>query len=233
MSTFVSTAKKGVIITLTLYVDDLLLLGGNALLLDMLKKLMRRFRMTDMGNVSLVLGMQVTRDRKKGILTISQEDYTDSMLERFRMSECKPQSTPGLGPELSLEQPERKLLVNVDKKRYQAITGSFMYLTQVNRYEILYEQLLGLRRSLPRLTWLWRSSCRYLAGTMDFSIVYKRGGFQLTAFSDANWGNNDNGISMSSYVMMMASAPVGFTAGLQTLTTMSTMEAERWQRRYQ
>ena len=55
MSTFVSTAKKGVIITLTLYVDDLLLLGGNALLLDMLKKLMRRFRMTDMGNVSLVL----------------------------------------------------------------------------------------------------------------------------------------------------------------------------------
>ena len=34
----------------------------------------------------------------------------------------------------------------------------------------------------------------YLAGTQDFAITYKRGGFKLMAFSDANWGNNpDNG----------------------------------------
>ena len=35
---------------------------------------------------------------------------------------------------------------------------------------------------------------RYLAGTTNFSIVYKKGGFNATAYSDANWGNNpDNG----------------------------------------
>ena len=35
---------------------------------------------------------------------------------------------------------------------------------------------------------------RYLAGTTNFTIVYKQGGFKLTAFSDSNWGNNpDNG----------------------------------------
>ena len=45
------------------------------------------------------------------------------MLERFGMSECKSLSTPGLGPEVSLEQPEGKLLDEVEKKRYQAITG--------------------------------------------------------------------------------------------------------------
>ena len=27
----------------------------------------------------------------------------------------------------------------------------------------------------------------YLAGTTDFSITYKRGGFKLAAFSDSNW----------------------------------------------
>ena len=38
---------------------------------------------------------------------------------------------------------------------------------------------------------------RYLAGTINFDTTYKKGGFTLTAFSDANWGNNpDNGKSM-------------------------------------
>ena len=50
---------------------------------------------------------------------------------------------------------------------------------------------------------------RYLAGTVDFAITYKQGGFKLTAFSDANWGNNpDNGKSMSSYIVFLANSPV-------------------------
>ena len=50
---------------------------------------------------------------------------------------------------------------------------------------------------------------RYLAGTLDFSLVYKKGGFKLTAFSDSNWGNNpDNGKSTSCYIMMFCKAPV-------------------------
>ncbi|CAM9533246.1 unnamed protein product [Sphacelaria rigidula] len=53
------------------------------------------------------------------------------------------------------------------------------------------------------------------------------GGFKLTAFSDANWGNNpDNGKSTSAYLMMMCKAPVRFKSGIQSLTTMSTMEAK-------
>ena len=55
----------------------------------------------------------------------------------------------------------------------------------------------------------------YLAGTTDFSIVYKRGGFKLTTFSDENRGNNPGkGKSMPSYIIMMASALVSFMAGL-------------------
>ena len=57
---------------LTLYVDDVLLLGANKQLLDKLKKqLMDRFEMADMGDVSRVLGMNVTRDREGGTITRS------------------------------------------------------------------------------------------------------------------------------------------------------------------
>ena len=68
---------------------------------------------------------------------------------------------------------------------------------------------------------------RYLAGTTDFTIVYKKGGFKLADFSDSNWGNNpDNGKSTSCYIMMLSRAPVSFKSGVQSLTAMSTMEAE-------
>ena len=71
---YIYTSKKGVIIIPALYIDDLLLLHGDTALLEMIKKkLMSTFKMTDMGNVSLVIGMGVTRDREKGTVTITQE----------------------------------------------------------------------------------------------------------------------------------------------------------------
>ena len=65
--------------------------------------------MTDMGDVSLVLGMQVTRDRQQTTIAISLENYTRSILERFGMADCKPVSTPGFG-QLSTNQPEQTLI---------------------------------------------------------------------------------------------------------------------------
>ena len=46
--------------------------------------------------------MQVTRDRKKETLTISQAHYTKSVLETCGMGECKPVYTVRTGPELSI-----------------------------------------------------------------------------------------------------------------------------------
>ena len=49
-------------------------------------------------------------------------------------------------------------------------------------------------------------------------------GFKLSAFSDANWGNNpDNGKSTSVYLVMLSKAPISFKSGIQSLTAMSTM----------
>ena len=75
-------SEGGAIYVLTLYVDDVLLLGKDRKVLERIKrKLMGRFSMTDMGDVSLVLGMEVTRDRTKGTVTITQENYVKSLLE--------------------------------------------------------------------------------------------------------------------------------------------------------
>ena len=58
---------------------------------------MGHFSMTDMEDVSLVFVMEVTRDRTKGTVTIAQENYVKSLLERYVMGNCNPAHTPGVG----------------------------------------------------------------------------------------------------------------------------------------
>ena len=58
---------------LTIYDDDLMLAGGDEVVLKMLKeKLISHFATTDMGDISLIRGMQVTLNRENGTLAISQ-----------------------------------------------------------------------------------------------------------------------------------------------------------------
>ena len=71
---------------------------------------MDQLKMTDMGDVSLVLGMQMTRERQGKPLMISQENYTKYILERFGMADCKPSTTPSFGSKLPTKQPEGTLL---------------------------------------------------------------------------------------------------------------------------
>ena len=67
---------------------------------------------------------------------------------------------------------------------------------------------------------------RYLSETMDLAITYKKGGFKLTTFSNANC-NPDNGKSTSSNLVFLASAPISFKVGLQGLTAHSTIKPLR------
>ena len=132
------------------------------------------------------------------------------------MAKCKPVGTPGFGSEVSTKQPEETLLSKEETQRYQAITGSVMCLAQILRYDIMH--ISGqLARAMLRPTKVHMGAAkhllRYLAGTTDFTIVYKKRGFKLTAFSDSNLGNNpDNGKSTSCYIMMLSRACLLYTS---------------------
>ena len=74
------------LVILTLYVDDILITGKDPTLVEQKKKeLKERFEMTDMGEVSRILGMEVMRDFDEGTLAIIQTAYLDNVLERFGM----------------------------------------------------------------------------------------------------------------------------------------------------
>ena len=129
----------GSLVIMTLYADDMLISGKDPELVATLKKERHdRFEMKDMGEVSLILGMEVTRDYEEGTMAVSQKGYIKSILERSGMEHCNPVSTPGYGPELSADQPAGKLLGPADSRLYQSIAGSLLYLTQCTRYDLSY-----------------------------------------------------------------------------------------------
>ena len=113
------------------------------------------------------------------------------------MRGCNPAYIPGVGPKLSLDQPEENLLNEEGKRRYQSTTGAAMYLAQVCHYDILYTvNQLARAMSKPSKAHMGAAKhlLRYLGGSTDFSIAYKRGGFKLADFLDSNRGANpDNG----------------------------------------
>jgi hypothetical protein len=87
--------ENGSYIILLLYVDDMLVVGSNMQDINVLKKkLANSFAMKDLGAAKKIFGMRITRDRKNRKLTLSQGEYTKKVLERFRMQNAKPVSTP-------------------------------------------------------------------------------------------------------------------------------------------
>ena len=70
----VYTHGSGVtLVILTLYVDDILITGKDPTLVEQRKEeIKERFKMTDMGEVSRILGLEVTRDFNEGTLAITQ-----------------------------------------------------------------------------------------------------------------------------------------------------------------
>jgi hypothetical protein len=78
--------ENGSFIILLLYVDDMPVAGSNMQDINVLKKkLDNSFVMKDLGAAKKILGMRITRDRKNHKLTLSQGEYTEKVLERFRM----------------------------------------------------------------------------------------------------------------------------------------------------
>lgn len=82
-------------IILLLYVDDMLIIGRDIKKIINLKKtLSKSFAMKDLGPASKILGINISRDRQSKKLWLSQERYTEKLLERFNMKKANPIVAP-------------------------------------------------------------------------------------------------------------------------------------------
>ena len=151
-------------IFLVLYVDDILLASNDKELLHETKKfLSKKFEMKDLGEASFVLGIQIHRDRSRGILGLSQKSYIEKVLQRFGMQDCKPGDTPvAKGDKFSLKQcPKSDLEIKeMQKIPYASALGSLMYAQVCTRSDLAFiVGMLGRYLSNPGVDH-WRAAKR-------------------------------------------------------------------------
>mgnify|MGYP001791907865 FL=1 len=190
-------------IFLLVYVDDIVVTGPSPNKLStFITSLATRFSIKDLGSLSYFLGIEVTPN-KKGFL-LSQSKYIHDLLDKFKMLDSKPSSTPML-----VDPP---LLQNTgtppcDLTKYRSAVGSLQYLS-FTRPDISYSvNKLAQFMQAPQeahLTALKRL-LRYLHGTMHLGLQIIRDSTRaLHSFSDADWGGDkDNYFSTSGYLVYM------------------------------
>ena len=77
---------NGRYIIFLMYVDEMLVAGSNMQDINVLKiKLAKSLALKDLGVAKQIHGMRITRDMKNHKLTLSQGEYIEKVLERFRM----------------------------------------------------------------------------------------------------------------------------------------------------
>ena len=139
----------GSLIYLLLYVDDMLLAGKSLTKLNEIREqLKNEFEMKDLGSSKRILGMEITRERRRRESFLSHKQYTKKVLAKFNMANAKAISTP-MGQQFKLsakdspkESTERQVMSNVP---YTNAIGSLMYLMVCTRPDLAYNSSLVTR----------------------------------------------------------------------------------------
>ncbi|CAI7770591.1 unnamed protein product, partial [Closterium sp. NIES-54] len=77
------------------YVDDLVFATADTEALALVKlELQKRHTCTDLGELRRYLGLQITRDRARLTITLTQSHMVHQVLQRFGFRYSSPQSTP-------------------------------------------------------------------------------------------------------------------------------------------
>lgn len=222
--------RGGTVTIIILYVDDLILMGNSMRhILSIKEDLSKQYKMTNLGPVQRFLGLRVTRDRAMRVIEIDQQEYIQGVLERFRMSSCKPAPTP-LPAGAILEQSEASA-TDAFRRQYQSLIGSLLYAMLGTRPDISFAVArLSKYNANPSLQhWKYANYVlRYLQGTKGYRIQYDgTTGAGLIGYSDSDWSEDkDDRRSTSGFIFLMAGGIISWVSRQQPTISHSSTEAE-------
>jgi Reverse transcriptase (RNA-dependent DNA polymerase) len=174
-------AKDGVRVTLPVFVNDITITSKSKPKIDWVKmSLAKVFKLKDLSPTTYLLGIKVEYDRENKILCLSQTQYIIDMLACFRLSECRPVTTP-MEPGITLDQSQypstEEEIEEMKKVPYMNAIGALMYLAIGTCPDIAYSVTkLAQFNSNPGLAH-WKAVkhlFRYLKGQKILSSLTKR-----------------------------------------------------------
>ena len=219
--------KGGHILIIALYVDDLLIACDDMDMLNETKRqLSGRFKMKDLGESRIILGMDIARDASTRTLSVSQTRYAQKVIDRLGLGSARGQPTP-MDPNVDLTEHSVPCT-----EEYRSAIGSLMYLMVGTRPDLAY--CIGtLAKHVQNPTVVhWEALkrvARYVIQTKQLGLMYGGSNAVMTpvVYVDADWaGDHETRKSMSGFVGMMGGAAVAWCARQQEVVAMSSAESE-------
>ncbi|KAG8492199.1 hypothetical protein CXB51_009896 [Gossypium anomalum] len=223
---YVKRNKTETQLVVSLYVDDLLVTGGDEVDLAEFKiKMKQMFEMTDLGLMTYFLGMEV--NQTPGGILLKQESFALKVLTKFSMLNCKPTPTPVVaGVKLSSHEGHEE----VCETTYRSLIGCLLYLT-ATRPDIMFAvSLLSIFMHCCNVQHFQAAKrvLRYIKGTLSYGLLFSKAAeLRLKGYTDSDWaGSKDDMKSTSGYAFTLGSAMVCWSSKKQSLVAQSTAEAE-------
>nr|GEV17079.1 putative RNA-directed DNA polymerase [Tanacetum cinerariifolium] len=222
---FIKKQEKEKVLYVNIYVDDLLFTGNNERLMEDFKASMKaEFEMTDLGKMRYFLGIEVIQS-SSGI-HISQKKYAAEILTRFKMVDCNSVVNPIVpGNRLTHDGGEE-----VNETVFKQLVGSLMYMTTTRPDIQFVVSFISRFMAKPTETHLAAAKrvMRYLQGTLDYGIWYRRGGKgKMEIYADSDFaGDLTDRKSTSGYVILWDGAAVSWSSKKQSIVALSSTEAE-------
>ncbi|CAI7875490.1 unnamed protein product [Closterium sp. NIES-54] len=174
------------------YVDDLVFATADTEALTIVKsELQKRHTCTDLGELRSYLGLQITRDRARRTITLTQSHMVHQVLQCFGFQFSSPQPTP-LSTSHSLSAPPSDESVEPSGP-YPELVGCLMYLMTCTRPDLAYPLSLLARYVAPgrhrKVHWdAVKRVLHYLCSTSGMGLVLGgRGPVVLSGHADASW----------------------------------------------
>ena len=226
---YVNREDYGSILIVAVYVDDIIVASKTDSQIGKFKTLIGdRFKIKDLGLLNYFLGVTVDQ-RTDGSIFIGQKSYTNALLEKYSMTDCKPVGTPvSTDVKLTLSTDGQK---PADTRLYQSAVGSLLHLSLRTRPDISFAVSLVAKFASSPTTEHWsavKRIFRYLKGTVNLGLQYfPSKNEECEGFADASWADDvDDRKSTSGYVFKLSGAPITWKSKKQTSVALSTAEAE-------
>jgi hypothetical protein len=229
--------EKDALCLVSTHVDDIFVLfntAGKKVRDALFQSILADIPIENLGPVSWALKTAILRDREKGILKISQEQYTLNYLANAAPSKFPPTKSPPTTPNFpenvafddSLDRADETL-----KKQFQMDIGALWWLAQISRPDIFYavhrcSKLVN--KPNKRLGQRIQKIKDYLSVTPSLGIIFQRhlDSPTLSGYVDASFASEDQSTSRVGYFYLFRGNLVSWASENPSRVMTSSTEVE-------